>query len=632
MSSKIACVSLIKPFLLEKLNENKSFSETDDTNVAINLFAEIFYEIKITEKKFIVEMKINSLKEDSKVQSFVNRYFSSFEKICKSGFPFSLVNNLAARKIIKNALTQEGSLLADFMMLEDVRLLEDDLNQKYGYFFKSLKTEEIKEACCVFIGKYIQEGNHKAGDYLLWVIKKFIGGSYYIPPEENLKVEEILSKSIFKSKIQFPERFIELLFFYQKNTETFLFEELLEDRFFSNFFDFTINTIVDLSIEKWPKKKDIIVAFLSIVGMTEKFNMANRLKNNMCFKTSSIGVNLLEALNAKTVKDGIKYYNKLCELLPLRPNDIEVIFGRPFINFDINNKEILNSDALKQSLFNLLSNIFIQDEFVVGVYNSETIFEGEKLPPYLLAYDVYLKKMLWALPLTSAFFEEHDFSNQKILSYRLQKVNEVIFIQFAEKQEINFIQIQTGECYFTLSMFYSHNNLDCFHITSQYILYQMVDMGKGCSKLLIDKRMVNRDGFVLKIDSPNGVFKPFSTHVGFHNNFNNSLFLVGPTGYTAIIENCLSAKAIGDKFYSIGENKDKYRLTVRTLLHDKKVVSEIEHSIDLDVEAFFGALYENEKFLAPLKFSNGKTQIVQIKQLQVIVVVFNCVFICSHDC
>jgi len=122
--------------------------------------------------------------------------------------------------------------------------------------------------------------------------------------------------------------------------------------------------------------------------------------------------------------------------------------------------------------------------------------------------------------------------------------------------------------------------------------------------------------------TPSGLFRPFSTHCGFQQDFEDRLVLFGPTGDQVTIEGCMAAEAQDDKLYSIEKDlvhKDKYLLTIKTLKGDNEVVSGVEKSISLNVKAAsFGKICQNGQLvLFSGNFSNPSPVFVDLNSQEV---------------
>jgi len=187
---------------------------------------------------------------------------------------------------------------------------------------------------------------------------------------------------------------------------------------------------------------------------------------------------------------------------------------------------------------------------------------------------------------------------------------------------LHFIHPETGEFDSALELpEASTDRYDCLHISPKGFAYQMVY--KDRDRILIGGRIIDkRWNSSFEAKTPSGMFRPFSTHCGFQQDFEDRLVLFGPTGDQITIEGCLAAEAQDDKLYSIEKDpvdKDKCLLKVRMLKGDNEVVSGIEKSISLNVkEASFGKICQNgQVILFAGRFSNTSPIFVKLDSQEV---------------
>lgn len=252
--------------------------------------------------------------------------------------------------------------------------------------------------------------------------------------------------------------------------------------------------------------------------------------------------------------------------------------------------------------------VFIHGSLMMGVYDARTTYGGKGVPPHLLAYDMNTEKMVWGIPLTPLSLEDPSLNTNATpmtfgiprmgpAGYSLKRVGELLSLQFAGEKTLLFIHPETGEFDSSLELpEASTDRYNCLHISPKGFGYQMVH--KDRDRILIGGRIIDkRWNSSFEAKTPGGLFRPFSTHCGFQQDFEDRLVLFGPTGDQITIEDCMTAEAQDDKLYSIEKDpvdKDKCLLKVRTLKGDSEVVSGVEKSIPLNLKnASFGKICQN---------------------------------------
>lgn len=553
-----------------------------------------------------------------KIKVFVEDKAYSFRKVCQTGFPFSLLDNSNTEIALRHALEDYDSILFHLMTLEGTWMSEQELDERFGGPFKRLQASEIAETCSDLKRAYIRNGDNKAGYYLLWLVKQAAGCGYEIPEKDsfnNSTVAKVLSQFFADSgSLTNASSFVEILHYRSSRLDESLYQGFLDPKSSSIFLNFVARQLQDIPMDKWPSKASIITGLFETITPESKLVVAKILVSSKDLTTSKVGNHLLAALTARSLREAVPHFNALVELLPnFNHTHVEIIFGRPFIEF-CHDRSIYKKDPefTKRLHFNDMRKVFVHDSLMIGVYDTRTTFGGKGVPPHLLAYDMNTEKMVWGIPLTPILLEDLSLNTSATpmtfgiprmgsKGYRLKKVGEYLSLHFVGEKKLHFIHPETGEFDSILELpEASKDTYDCLHISPKGFAYQMVDKDQG--RILIGGKIIDKQwNSSFESKTPSGFFRPFSTHCGFQQDFEDKLVLFGPTGDQITIQDCMAAEAQDDKLYSIEKDplhKDKCLLTIRTLKIDNEVVSGVEKSISLNVkEASFGKICQNGQLI-----------------------------------
>ena len=179
-----------------------------------------------------------------------------------------------------------------------------------------------------------------------------------------------------------------------------------------------------------------------------------------------MGNHLLAAFTAKSLREAIPHFEGLKQLLPNFNNThIEIIFGRPFIEFR-RDKSIYTTDPdfTRRLEFNDKRKVFVHNSLMMGVHDTRTTYGGQGVPPHLLAFDMKTEKMIWGIPLTP--LPEKDLSLDTSAAggmtfglprmgrpnYHLNQVGNLISLQFFGENKVHFFHPETGELNFILKL------------------------------------------------------------------------------------------------------------------------------------------------------------------------------------
>jgi hypothetical protein len=543
------------------------------------------------------------------IKEFVEARAYDFGKVCQTGFPFSLLESRATESALKHALKYHDSILSHFMTFEESWMSESELDERFKKPFQRVQASEIARACSNLQRAYVRDKDHKAGYYLLWLIKQATGLAYKIPDKSsfnNATVAKVLSECFASSDFpKNPANFVEILHSRSSRPDRYLYQEFLDQGSSSIFLDFAVRQLVDIAMDRWPNKADIITDLLAIATPERKLAAAKDLSLSKDPITSKIGNHLLAGLTLSSLTDVIPHFNALIDLLPnFNYTDIEIIFGRPFVEFCHDSSIYKNAKFAKRLNFNDMRKVFIHGSLMMGVF---TTHGNTGMPPYLLAYDMNTEKMVWGIPLTPRSLEAPSLNTSVTpttfgiprigpAGYFLEKMGELLFLHFAGENKLHFIHPETGNFDFTLELPGASTDSDDLHISPKGFAYQIVHKDKD--RILIGGRIIDkRWNSSFETKTPSGLFRPFSTHCGFQKDFEDSLVLFGPTGGQVTIEDCMAAEAQDDKLYSVekdpGDN-NKCLLKIRTLKDDEEVFSGVEKSIPLNLkDVYFGKVCQN---------------------------------------
>lgn len=628
---------LVKETLAEEWSSYKQplLTNEDDLSAGMFLFAQIAADAAKSDSPLLAANRVTSAETESlsgtaaKIKKFVTDKSYIFRNACQTGFPFSLLESSLTKLALKHTLENYDSILFHFMMLEGHWKSESELNECFGRPFERLQASEIAHACYALKRAYVNDNNNKAGYYLLWLIKQAAGCDYQIPEKgsfNDTSVAKVLSEFMAGSRsLKNTAHFVEILHFRSSRLDQFLYQEFLDPSSCSIFLKFTVNQLAKIPMDNWPGKARIITDLLETVTPESKWAVAKVLSLSQDAKTTAVGKHFLAALKARSLREAIPHFYALIELLPnLNSSHIEIIFGRPFVEFRNHKSFYKDPEFTKRLQFNAMRKVFVHGSLMMGVYDTRTTFGGMEVPPHLLAYDMKTEKIVWGIPLTPHPLEDPSlntaagdmtfgFPGMDPAGYSLNKVGELISLHFKGEKTLHFIHPETGEFDSTLELpEASTNSYDCLHISPKGFVYQVVykdqdQILKGGR--IIDKRWISS----FEAKSPIGSLRPLSTHCGFHHRFENKLVLFGPTGDQITLEGCMAAEAQDDKLYSIEKdpaNKDRCLFKVRTLKGDHEVVSGVEKSIPLNLEnASFGKICRNGQVILLANIATDKSPV-----------------------
>lgn len=468
--------------------------------------------------------------------------------------------------------------------------------------FKNLNAEEVQEFCAKCAHEYSIKNSFIAGHALLWLIKITCHSHFSIPSLDEFDastVPKILS-SFFSSKTIYTKQPITLinLFFLKYIPHDFLYHRYLYADSYSNFMAYTFEQLQDVKCELWPEKIFVISQLMINSLAREKSLLVTQLMSSQDRKTAEIGFHLLSISTSYTLHLAIPHFNALIDL-GFDYIDIERMFNVPFQPMR-NQYAISNDSAFAKRLeFNELRQVFLCDDLIIGVLRRRVVWSaGKTIPSYLLAYNKQSEKLIWGIPVTQTPHRIFEMSETEMeAKYYLQKVGEYIILLFKEKREAFFIYSKNGCISFTVTLSYEVEE-DNVYFAPCGFGYQVTRKG-----LLVGGRILDGEWHPsYEMNTPDGFVIPLSTHIGFHNKFeDNQLVIVGPTGAHMIIKNCLSIREYDNNLYLVEEHVDlkhKCILTIRTLTQDESVFSEIEKRIVLDTnEAKIEALCNNKQLI-----------------------------------
>lgn len=555
----------------------------DDLTAGITLFTKIAFD-RAKSPNISASREI-SLELDGtvdKIKAFVECKVDTFISACQTGFPFSLLESSATEIALKHALEKYDSILSSFLMVDDRWMSEKELEELFNCPFQHLEASGIAEACSDLASAHVRNKDNKAGYYLLWLVKRATGCVYEIPEKVDFNdktVAKVLSDFFAGSgSLTNAANFIEILLYRGWRVEKFLYQKFLDQKAFSIFLNFAVGQLAEIPMDKWPSKAVIITEILELVTREGKLAVAKALASSQDTTTAEVGNQLLAALTASSLNEAIPHFYALKELLPhFNHSHFPLIFGHAFVEFR-REIPIKYPEFTKWLSFNEMRKVFVHGSLMIGVYAPNV----PPVPPHLLAYDMNTEKMVWGIPLGPR--------------YTLQKVGELLTLQFEGEKKLHFIHPETGEFDSILELPKAPtDDCDGLHISPEgfVYIYQHQDEVLIGGKI-IDKRW--NPSFEAKASV--GEFRPFSTHSGVQQYCpEDRLVLFGPTGNQVIIKGSVKAEAHDDKLYLIEKDpthKDKCLVTIRTLKLDNEVVSGVEKSISLNVkEAFFGKICPN---------------------------------------
>lgn len=583
-------VNLVEETLLKQW-ENSSIFQTsrDDLTVGVALLTKIAVEaIDETSTKESesddagISSDIEPVREIAdKIKEYVEHKASRFKSACRTGFPFSLLESSLAEAALKRSIENYESILPCFMLLEDNRLEEKELNYRFGPLFQNFRIDKISDACYSLARIYVERDDYTAGHHLLWFIKQATGSDYEIPDLSSFNdetVAEVLSRFMKGTGSHINTINLMEIFLYRKyRVETLFYRKFLDRESHSIFINFAIDRLQNIPVEQWPNKTIILTEILETESAANRMTIAKILISSEDFKTAEIGKHLLAALEADSLKSAVLHLYALEKLLPhFNDTHAEKLFNYPFIKF-CKDASLFDDDpeCVKRLQFNRMKKVFVHGSLMIGVY--------EDAAPYLLAFDMNTEKIVWG-------------NRLKAKDYHLQRIGRFISLRSADKETVHFFRLDTGEVECIVKLpFDFKDSFDSLHISTEGFVYQMIN--KGQDRFLIGGKIIDKEwNPTFELRTPMGIFHPLSGHCGFRL-FESQLVLFGPTGDSITLRNCMAAEAQGDKLYSVEkdiDNEGRCLLRIRTLKTGKEVVSGVEKTVSFYAKnASFGNFCKN---------------------------------------
>jgi len=622
-----------------------SFMQEKDFKIALELFTKIA--VSSAKKLDLIEFKqlgrspnLSDKKKfpqsdalvriTEKIKIFSEKYAYDFWRAYNGGFPFSMLDPTTSKKALKKALRSNNSIIVHlFKQDHSDWLTEGELDLKFGEAFKRFHPGEIREACSDLKRAYTSNHDDEAGYYLLWLIKRFAECDFEIPPKSTFgpsTVKSVLTQLILSqpTSSRFPNRLLDILYFRSSRLETALHQSLLKPTCQGIFLQYTVNQLQAIPMSAWPNKGNLIVELLTTVAAQTKAVIAQDLQSSADAETSKVGGHILNALHAISIKAAIPHYYALTELLDnFTGTDIELVFRSPFPTFREHSHFRKDPEFTRRLQFNGMRKVFISGNLMIGVYNTLISFGGSRVPPHLLAYNMKTEKMEWGVPLTPAPFKEaaldsnqtpmtFGLSRMKPASYELSHVGEEIALRFTGQQKVYLLDASSGELKKSIELPYpKRDSSEYLYINPNGFAYQVAQLKRN-RKLIGGKLFQTKFIPSFEVETPSGLFLRLSTHVGFLKTFQKKLVLFKPTGKFVVID-CLSARAYGNKLYTIESNSsvtNTCQLTIRTMIADHRVVSDPEKRIILKtMEASINCLADNEEMILFSENSSSRSPI-----------------------
>ena len=346
----------------------------------------------------------------------------------------------------------------------------------------------------------------------------------------------------FMSEVAKPVEFVEIVHY-----ATSILPDL-PNQFKKQFFQFVFKQILEIPMEEWPHKAEILIELLR----RSDIRSAIRLVLNKDIETAKLGRQILGAMTAPSYNKALPYLQGLQALVPsFNWHDAERIFGLPFIDFGSE-----GSSSSRKLHFNGGKNLFVYQDRIIGVYAH-----------HLLAFSGKDEQIVWGIRLKPG--------------YQLQQVGDSIAVR--HENSLQLVDCKRGE----VGARFDISDGELLHMAAAGNTYQQTQNRVKGGKLVNGHWKQT-----FEVEQPQGAFHNLETHCGFLKN--DSLVLIGPTGQQKTIEGCSAAYAKGNQLFTIEpppSDKDQCLLNLRTLTSDHEVVSSVEKCIVLTTPwATFGKL------------------------------------------
>jgi len=187
--------------------------------------------------------------------SFVKTSSHLFRHVCDTNYPFSSFETSKNTTDLRGKLDFLRKSTLTYFILQDNAIWrnEEELEARFGEHLGSISISQIIDACAQLKKSY-ENGDNKSGYFLLWLIKRTIGGQFTIPPKEEFTsstVKKVLCSFVCsEGRMKRPTECLELLFLETKRGR--LYQDLLDDESYSLIVNFSIHILAHSAMDEWP--------------------------------------------------------------------------------------------------------------------------------------------------------------------------------------------------------------------------------------------------------------------------------------------------------------------------------------------------------------------------------------------
>ncbi len=537
-------------------------STSSDYNAAIKIFAKLAVE---SAKPLNAATGYTSA-EMEKVKAFVQKNSALLRRECESGYPFALIDKTASESALKHVLNANSSILAAHLLQSENWLEEEALSSTFCKNITPLTFRGIPYTCCLLMEAY-KKGDLKAGYYLLWLIKQYGGATFTLPKKEAFSttplqkaVSDYIEKNGFWTR---PHHFIDILF---AGTQNPMFIEILGKEQQKAFFNLVQINLSFIKLDSWPNKHRIIYLLLSASPPEDQLRIARALTISGNTSTVDIGKHVEAILKAED--EAYPHFVALRDLLQVSVKKVCKLFNRHLI--EIFSDKVPNApDFTKGLTLNVKERVLFHGDLMIGLYQPAQ--EGEKVNPFLIAFNRKTEKMAWTIPLPLPANLDYKEMQPAGKLPKIQIAGNFIEVHTAGDDKIYQFQVDTGVA------------IRSIQIPANEDLYQLTEGLKALktgSQLQLGKISEEKWCPFFNVTDPGGVFKPHPTLLIFHNQ--SLLYLISPSGKQTKLRGCLDVMTYGPKLCLIEQSSNQCFLTIRSHLDQEIMLSGPEKMIPIN--------------------------------------------------
>ncbi len=530
------------------------------------------------------------------IQKFVGDKAHGLRWICETGFPFSQYQDPETKSAFKKSLSSTSESLL-FHRLQESNSSLEQLSLELGPALQTMRLGEISSSCRKLQEAYA-EGNQKAGEHLVWLIKE-VGGVESSVASRNTptktsreglaslfsgcfpikKTPVAVLSEIFGSpfSVRFPIRLCHILF-----SSNFDGLEELIPKAQQNLWTFLHQQLRSISCADWSDKAEFIIDVLQQYPRETRDCIAKTLGESQDAATQHLG-DLLTQAALPNFTEALPALRELRQMLPeMRTTDFECLFGHPVVPFCKEGSWGEGDPSFAKRLSFTGSQTLVAGSLIIGSYTEKTSFNGKTVPPHLLAFDRNTEQLVWGVPLVSfptppePLNRQGRLSNIPSLSPRLYRISSIdqdyCAIRFQGETKVRILSTKDGS---TLTEFHcpeAFHSLSSLHVAidpNGLFVYQLVQSKNSGWHLIGGRVKKGKFDTCFDVPVPSGLLMPLGIHCAVRSlkNGSNDLMVVSPSGHQVMLNQADSAVAYKNQLYRL-ENANSDAAETLLRVHD----------------------------------------------------------------